>query len=76
VSGKALFTFNEVPKGDYVLQSFADQNSNAKMDMDTQGYAIEPRDFYKPRPQGLYGNWDEQKFTLDKDVTGIVLKLH
>ena len=75
-SGKASFAFNDVPKGEYVVQSFADENSNAKMDRDSGGTAIEPRDFYKPRPQGLYGNWYEQKFTVDKDVTGIVLKLH
>jgi len=75
-SGKVSFAFNDAPKGDYVVHAFADENSNAKMDCDTQGAAIEPRDFYKPRPHGLYANWYEQKFTVDKDVTGIVLKLH
>ena len=75
-SGKASFAFKDVPKGDYVVQAFADENSNAKMDTDTQGYAIEPRDFYKPRPQDAYANWNEQKFTVDKDITGIMLKLH
>jgi hypothetical protein len=76
VSGKASFAFNDVAMGDYVVQAFADENSNAKMDCDAYGIAIEPRGYCKPMPQGLYANWYEQKFTVDKDVTGIVLKLH
>ena len=75
-SGKASFAFNDVPKGDYVVLAFADENSNAKLDTDSQGYAIEPRDYYKPRPQEAYASWNEQKFTVDKDITGIALKLH
>ena len=75
-SGKASFAFKDVAKGDYVLLAFADENSNAKLDTDSQGYAIEPRDHYKPRPQELYASWNEQKFTVDKDITGIALKLH
>jgi len=75
-SGKASYAFKGVPKGEYVVYAFADENSNAKMDTDTQGFAIEPRDFYKPRPQEAYASWNEQKFTVDKDVAGIVLKLH
>ena len=54
-SGKAPFAFNDVPKGEYVVQFFADENSNAKVDMDSNGYAIEPRAFYKPRPKGCTG---------------------
>jgi uncharacterized protein (DUF2141 family) len=75
-SGKASFAFKDVQKGEYVVQAFADENSNAKMDVDTWGVAIEPRDYYKAMVQGLYANWDEQKFEVDGDVTGIMLKLH
>ena len=76
-SGKVSFAFNEVPKGEYVIQAFADETANAKMDCDLEGYAIEPRAFFKPRPHhGLYVNWHEQKFMVDKDATGIILKLH
>jgi uncharacterized protein (DUF2141 family) len=75
-SGKASFAFKDVAKGDYVVLAFADENNNAKMDTDSQGFAIEPRDHYKPRPQETYASWNEQKFTVDKDITGIVLKLH
>jgi uncharacterized protein (DUF2141 family) len=49
-SGKGSFAFNDVPKGEYLIQAFADENNNAKMDKDSQGYGIEPRDYYKPRP--------------------------
>jgi hypothetical protein len=75
-SGKASFAFKDVPKGEYVVHAFADKNSNAKMDTDTFGSAIEPRDYYKPMTDGIIANWSEQKFNIDKDVTGIVLKLH
>ena len=75
-SGKASFAFKDVPKGEYVVHAFADENSNAKMDTDTFGSPIEPRDYYKPMSAGIHANWSEQKFNVDKDVTGIVLKLH
>ena len=75
-SGKASFAFKDVPKGEYIVHAFADENSNAKMDTDTFGSAIEPRDYYKPMVAGIHTNWSEQKFNADKDVTGIVLKLH
>ena len=75
-SGKASFAFKDIPKGEYVVHAFADENSNAKMDTDTFGSAIEPRDYYKPMSAGIHANWSEQKFNVDKDVTGIVLKLH
>ena len=75
-SGKASFAFKDVPKGEYVVHAFADENSNAKMDTDTFGSAIEPRDYYKPMSAGIHANWSEQKFNVDKDVTGIVLKLY
>ena len=75
-SGKASFAFKDVPKGEYVVHAFADKNSNAKMDTDTWGSAIEPRDYYKPMTDGIIANWSEQKFNVDKDVTGIMLKLY
>jgi uncharacterized protein (DUF2141 family) len=75
-SGKASFAFKDVPKGEYVVHAFADKNSNAKMDTDTFGSAIEPRDYYKPMKDGIIANWYEQKFNVDKDVTGIMLKLY
>lgn len=75
-SSKAFFIFKNVPKGEYVVSAFADKNNNGKMDIDTSWTLIEPTDYYKPRVHGRDCNWYGQKFKVDKDVTGIVLKLY
>jgi uncharacterized protein (DUF2141 family) len=71
-SGRASFTFKEVSKGDYLVMAFADENKNGKLDCDAWGMFLEPASFYKPSIQ--HTNWDEQKFEVDKDVTGIEIK--
>ena len=73
-SGKASFAFKDVPKGDYVVRAFADENNNGKFDHDTWGFPLERGAAYKPSKDG-HANWSEQKFDADKDVTGIVVKL-
>jgi hypothetical protein len=73
-SGKASFAFKAVPKGEYVVRVFADENNNGKFDTDAMGWPIEPVGMYR-RPEGGHHNWSEQKFELDKDLTGIVVKL-
>jgi uncharacterized protein (DUF2141 family) len=73
-SGKASFVFKDVPKGEYVVRVFADENNNGKFDTDTWGNPLEPVRSYKVAKEGL-ANWNEQKFEVDKDVTGIVVKL-
>ena len=73
-SSKASFAFKDVPKGDYVVRAFVDQNNNGKFDCDTWGFPLEPVSSYKPSKDG-HANWSEQKFDADKDVTGIVVKL-
>ena len=74
-SGIASFAFKDVPKGEYVARVFADENNNGKQDADTWGYPLEPVNSYKPSPDG-HSNWSAQKFKVDGDVTGIMLKLH
>jgi uncharacterized protein (DUF2141 family) len=73
-SGKASFAFKDVPKGEYVVRVFADENNNGKFDADTWGNPLEPVRSYKLAKEGI-ANWNEQKFEVDKDVTGIVVKL-
>jgi uncharacterized protein (DUF2141 family) len=73
-AGKASFAFTAVPKGEYVVRVFADENNNGKHDTDAMGFPIEPIGMYR-RPEGGHHNWSEQKFEVDKDVTGIVVKL-
>ena len=41
-SGKASFEFKDIPKGEYVVRVFADENNNEKCDTDTWGFALEP----------------------------------
>jgi uncharacterized protein (DUF2141 family) len=74
-SGKASFAFKDVPKGEYVVRVFADENNNGKFDTDTWGYPLESVRSYKPPADGIHSNWSEQKFDADKDVTGIVVNL-
>lgn len=73
-SGKAYFTFTGVPKGEYLIVAFADENGNGKFDTDTFGHGLEPWWVYKQNPMGGGINWYDQKFEVDKDVTGITLK--
>jgi uncharacterized protein (DUF2141 family) len=73
-SGKASFAFKDVPKGDYVVRAFADENNNGKFDTDTWGFPLERGAAYKPSKDG-HANWSEQKFEVDKDIAGIVVKL-
>jgi uncharacterized protein (DUF2141 family) len=73
-SGKASFAFKDVSKGEYVVRVFADENNNGKFDTDTWGFPLEPVSAYKPSKDG-HANWQNQKFEVDKDVTGIVVKL-
>jgi|GEM_PF-3166079 hypothetical protein len=73
-SGKASFAFKDVPKGEYVVRVFADENNNGKFDADTWGNPLERVAGYKPSKDG-HANWSEQKFEVDKDTGGIVVKL-
>jgi uncharacterized protein (DUF2141 family) len=73
-SGKASFTFKDVPKGDYLIMTFADENKNGKLDCAPLGWALEPTGYHKPPIEG-HTNWYDQKFEVDKDVTGLVLNI-
>jgi uncharacterized protein (DUF2141 family) len=74
-AGKASFAFKDVPKGEYVVRVFADENNNGKADVDAWGFAAEPLSSYKPSADGISSNWYKQKFDADKDITDIVIKL-
>ncbi len=71
-SGKTKFTFAKIPKNDYVILVFIDGNNSGKIDCDTWGFVQESIDFYKPSKE--HSNWNEQKFTLDKDLAGLVFQ--
>ncbi|MBP1697565.1 MAG: hypothetical protein H6Q41_2753 [Deltaproteobacteria bacterium] len=71
-AGKASFAFGEVPKGEYAIIAFADERNNGELDRDTQGWALEPVRTYKATKSGIW-NWGDNKFEVNKDVTGLVL---
>jgi uncharacterized protein (DUF2141 family) len=73
-AGKASFAFKDVPKGEYVVRIFADENNNGKFDCDTWGFPLERVSAFKPSKDG-HANWQDQKFEVREDVTGIVVKL-
>ena len=72
-AGKASFVFREVPKGEYVIIAFADEKNNGQLDRDTQGWSLEPVCTYKASENSIW-NWSDQKFEVNKDITGLALK--
>ena len=71
-SGRAPFAFTDVPKGEYLIIVFADENNNGKLDLDAFGFKLEPTCSYKV-PKHFW-NWNDEKFEVDKDITGLVLR--
>lgn len=64
-----------VPAGDYVIRCFQDLNKNGKLDFVEGGPHQRPDE-----PWGLYRyswliDWDDCKFRVDKDITGIKIDL-
>jgi uncharacterized protein (DUF2141 family) len=72
-SGRANFAFSSVPRGDYIIFVFIDDNDNGKLDRDTMGYPTELLRAFKPSLSG-HANWNDQKFTVDKDITGLSIQ--
>jgi uncharacterized protein (DUF2141 family) len=72
-SGKANFAFSGVPKGDYVIVVFIDENDNGIRDRDTMGWPTEPSRIFKPSSTG-HANWNDCKFLVDKDITGLSIQ--
>lgn len=74
--GKAPFMFMEVPRGEHIILVFADEINNGKFDCDMCGFPIEPASMYKPKQDALETNWNDQKFLVHTNITGLVLKLN
>lgn len=70
-TGRTPFKFVGVPKGSYCIISFLDENKNGKMDYDSWWFPVEPETTYK---DSMYPTWNDWKFEVDKDITGIELK--
>jgi len=74
-SGKTSFEFKEVPKGEYIIMLFVDENNNGKFDCNPEGWPKEPWSMYKrPTSMATSHNWYHQKFEVNRDITGIVME--
>ena len=73
-SGKTSFEFKEVPKGEYIIMLFVDENNNGKLDCDPEGWPEEPLSMYKRPSIDIHHNWHDQKFEVNSDITGIVME--
>ena len=74
-SGKAYFSFTNIPAEEYLIIAFVDANNNGMLDCNTLGFVEERTFFYKPQLMpGAGTNWYDQKFGVVQNVSGIILK--
>ena len=72
-AGKVSFTFDNIPKGTYCVFTYQDVNMNGEVDR--KGYDFnEPWGSYKETIHRI-PPWGEIKFDLEKDITGIKIKM-
>jgi uncharacterized protein (DUF2141 family) len=76
-AGRLSFTFSGVPKGTYCIVAFQDVDNNGTLTCDTWGQIGEPNCYYKVPTGFSWGtpNWNNVKFEVDKDISGIIMKL-
>ena len=75
-TGRLSFTFSGIPKGTYCIVAFQDVDNNGKLRCTTWGGVEEPICFYKTFSDPLcLGTWNDVKFELVRDITGIIMKL-
>jgi len=71
---KVTFKFVAVPKGSYCIFCLQDLNGNGKFDHSSEtGLPVESYSYSGPSLLFLAG-WDDIKFNVDKDVSGIEIK--
>ena len=75
-AGKVSFTFNNIPKGTYSVLTYQDVNMNGEVDHAGQPLS-EPWGSYKKTSQiaPWASVWGVIKFDLEKDITGIKIKM-
>ena len=75
-AGIVPFTFSGIPKGSYCIIAFRDLDNNGTLNADTWGQIQEPICYYKESSSPwLTANWNDVKFELVSDITGISMKL-
>jgi len=73
-AGKVFFKFDSVPKGTYCIVALQDVNNNGMADF-AQHRISEPLGSYKEGDPTLALPWDDIKFDLKKDITGIKIQM-
>ena len=76
-AGRLSFTFSGIPKGTYCIIAFQDVDNNGMLTCDTWGQIEEVICSYKESGVVDFSaaNWNNVKFELDKDISGITMKL-
>jgi hypothetical protein len=73
-AGKVSFKFDNVPRGTYCIVALQDVNNNGMADF-AQHRISEPLGSYKEGDPTLALPWDDVKFDLKKDITGIEIRM-
>jgi uncharacterized protein (DUF2141 family) len=75
-TGRVSFIFSKVPKGTYCIVAFQDVDNNGKLTCDTWGSIQEPICYYKEwSGDWETAIWNNVKFEVVSDITGIIMKL-
>ena len=75
-AGRASFTFSGIPKGTYCIVAFKDLDNNGKLTCDTWGQIQEPICYYKEwSGDWETAIWNNVKFEVVSDITGIIMEL-
>ncbi|WOH37803.1 DUF2141 domain-containing protein [Thalassotalea fonticola] len=73
VAGKATITFNNLPKGDYALRFFHDQNNNGKLETNLFGMPVEGYGFSNnAKPNFGPVSYSEIKFMLSDENSKVI----
>jgi hypothetical protein len=70
---KFPFKFKKIPKGIYFIVAFQDLNKNKKLDREGGTRPVEPYGTYKKFE--FFPDWNQLKFIVDKDITGIKINI-
>ena len=73
-AGKVSLTFDNIPKGTYCVLTYQDVNMNGEVDYEGCQMA-EPFGTFKEIVTGTGPKWQEIKFDLEGDITGIKIEM-
>ena len=74
-AGKISFKLEDIPKGIYCIVAYQDVNNNGKVDYENY-VIVEPwQSFQERNPVMELSTWDEVRFDLEKDITGIEIHM-